>query len=124
VVAVGAELNRARVDASDICVVVSQYGEGTLVSRTPDGSGVFEIPCANVDTFVHWLLRFVDRAEVLEPAPLRAHVVNWLESRGRYMSRRGPRPVNERLRRLLVMLPWSMERGSVSTEEMADFLSR
>lgn len=36
------------------------------------------------------------------------------------MSRRGPRPVNERLRRLLVMLPWLMERGSVSTEEMAD----
>ena len=36
------------------------------------------------------------------------------------MSRRGPRPVNERLRRLLVMLPWLMERGSVSTVEMAD----
>jgi proteasome accessory factor C len=36
------------------------------------------------------------------------------------MSRRGPRAVNERLRRLLVMLPWLMERGSVSTEEMAD----
>lgn len=36
------------------------------------------------------------------------------------MSRRGPRAVNERLRRLLVMLPWLMERGSVSTAEMAD----
>lgn len=36
------------------------------------------------------------------------------------MSRRGPRPVNERLRRLLVMLPWLMERGSVSTAEMAE----
>lgn len=35
------------------------------------------------------------------------------------MSRSGPRPVNERLRRLLVMLPWLMERGSVSTSEMA-----
>lgn len=35
------------------------------------------------------------------------------------MSRHGPRPVNERLRRLLVMLPWLMERGSVSTSEMA-----
>lgn len=34
--------------------------------------------------------------------------------------RRGPRPVNLRLRRLLVMLPWLMERGSVSTQEMAD----
>lgn len=36
------------------------------------------------------------------------------------MSRKGPRPVSERLRRLLVMLPWLMERGTVSTAEMAD----
>ena len=31
--------------------------------------------------------------------------------------RRGPRPAEERLRRLLVMLPWLMERGEVSVEE-------
>ena len=36
------------------------------------------------------------------------------------MSRRGPRPVNIRLRRLLVMLPWLMERQTVSTKEMAE----
>jgi predicted DNA-binding transcriptional regulator YafY len=36
------------------------------------------------------------------------------------MIRRGPRPVNVRLRRLLVMLPWLMERQTVSTQEMAD----
>lgn len=36
------------------------------------------------------------------------------------MTRRGPRPVNERLRRLLVMLPWLMERGSVPTRDMAE----
>lgn len=35
------------------------------------------------------------------------------------MSRRGPRPVNLRLRRILVMLPWLMDRGTVSTTEMA-----
>lgn len=35
-------------------------------------------------------------------------------------ARRGPRPVNLRLRRLLVMLPWLAERGSVSTRDMAD----
>lgn len=35
------------------------------------------------------------------------------------MSRSGPRPVNERLRRLLVMLPWLMEQGSVATADMA-----
>jgi proteasome accessory factor C len=36
------------------------------------------------------------------------------------MTRRGPRPVNLRLRRILVMLPWLMDRGTVSTREMAD----
>lgn len=35
------------------------------------------------------------------------------------MARRGPRPAPERLRRLLVMLPWLMERGEVSLAEMA-----
>ena len=33
---------------------------------------------------------------------------------------RGPRPVGERLRRLLVMLPWLMERGSAPVAEMAE----
>ena len=34
--------------------------------------------------------------------------------------RRGPRAVSERLRRLLVMLPWLMERGSSTLAEMAE----
>ncbi len=33
--------------------------------------------------------------------------------------KRGPRPAQERLRRLLVMLPWLMQRGDVSLAEMA-----
>ncbi|MEO6124059.1 MAG: WYL domain-containing protein [Ilumatobacteraceae bacterium] len=33
---------------------------------------------------------------------------------------RGPRPAHERLRRLLVMLPWLMQRGEVSVAEMAE----
>jgi proteasome accessory factor C len=32
----------------------------------------------------------------------------------------GPRPANERLRRVLVMLPWLMERGEVPLAEMAE----
>lgn len=39
---------------------------------------------------------------------------------GVVVSRRGPRPVSVRLRRLLVMLPWLQERGTVPTREMAD----
>ena len=34
--------------------------------------------------------------------------------------RRGPRPAQERLRRLLVMLPWLMERGDVGVTEVAE----
>ena len=34
--------------------------------------------------------------------------------------KRGPRRTSERLRRLLVMLPWLAERGSVATVEMAE----
>lgn len=34
--------------------------------------------------------------------------------------RRGPRPAEERLRRLLVMLPWLMERGEVPVAEAAE----
>lgn len=34
-------------------------------------------------------------------------------------TRRGPRPVGERLRRLLVILPWLMERGHAPLSEMA-----
>lgn len=36
------------------------------------------------------------------------------------MSRRGPRPLQERLRRLLVILPWLMERGQASLAEMVE----
>jgi proteasome accessory factor C len=36
------------------------------------------------------------------------------------VSRRGPRPVQERLRRLLVMLPWLMERGEAPLAEMTE----
>lgn len=35
------------------------------------------------------------------------------------MSARGPRPIAQRVGRLLVMLPWLMERGPVSVAEMA-----
>lgn len=77
---VGADRARVRIDASDVGVVLTQYGDDALLERSQDGSGIFEIPCSNVDAFVQWLLGFMERAEVLEPAALRAHVMEWLES--------------------------------------------
>ena len=34
--------------------------------------------------------------------------------------RRGPQPLKDRMRRLLIMLPWLMERGSASIIEMCE----
>ena len=38
-------------------------------------------------------------------------------------ARKGPRPTSERLRRLLVMLPWLMEREEVPLAEVAERFS-
>lgn len=75
---VGSDVAVVRIDPSDVGVVVNQYGESAIVAHHDDGSIDVEIPCTNVRNFVHWLLGFVDRAEVLEPPALRALVVDWL----------------------------------------------
>lgn len=76
----GSDTARVRIDPSDVRVVIAQYGDTALVETRADGSGIFEIPCSNVDAFMHWLLGFLDRAEVLEPPTLRTHVISWLEA--------------------------------------------
>lgn len=75
---VGGDIAKVRIDATDVNTVLGQYGTESLVERHSDGSATFVIPCANVQAFEHWLLGFLDRAEVLEPAKLRQHVVEWL----------------------------------------------
>lgn len=76
---VGSETAIVRVDVSDVGVVLGQYGRDAVVAQHPDGSFDFEIPCSNVQAFMHWLFGFVERAEVLSPPDLRAMVVTWLE---------------------------------------------
>ena len=75
---VGGDIAKVLIDATDVNTVLGQYGSESLVERHSDGSATFVIPCANVQAFEHWLLGFLDRAEVLEPAKLRQHVVAWL----------------------------------------------
>jgi predicted DNA-binding transcriptional regulator YafY len=79
---VGSDVAEVLFDASDVGVVLNQYGSEAVVSERPDGSKVFAIPCSNVRAFDQWLLGFVERAEVLSPPLLRQHVVEWLESMG------------------------------------------
>ncbi|MEN9804488.1 MAG: putative proteasome accessory factor [Actinomycetota bacterium] len=75
---VGSDVAIVRIDASDVGVVIAQYGDSAIVARHDDGSVDVEIPCSNVRNFVHWLLGFVERAEVIEPPALRDLVVEWL----------------------------------------------
>ena len=79
---VGADTAEVLVDASDVPTVLGRYGEHSVVERRPDGSTVFAIPCANVRAFLHWLVGFVERAEVLSPPALRSHVIGWLRATG------------------------------------------
>jgi predicted DNA-binding transcriptional regulator YafY len=76
---VGSDVAIVRIDASDVGVVIAQYGDSAIAARHDDGSVDVEIPCSNVRNFVHWLLGFVERAEVIEPPALRDVVVEWLD---------------------------------------------
>lgn len=62
--------------------VRAEIGEVEVVSD--DSSGlVVALTVTNPDGFRSWLLSFLDRAEVLGPPELRAHVVAWLEEAAR-----------------------------------------
>ena len=62
--------------------VVLSYEQhlGLPVRRRPDGSVVVEFPVVNEDAFRSTVLSFLEHAEVLEPADLRADMVQWLEA--------------------------------------------
>lgn len=59
--------------------VVRELGDDRVVARGDDGSVVVEVPCANLPAFRSWVLGFLDDAEVLGPAEVRADLVGWLE---------------------------------------------
>jgi len=79
---VGSDVARVLIDASDVGVVMAQYGSESVVEERDDGSVVFEVPCSNVRAFEQWLFGFVERAEVLAPRLLRVHVLDWLDRMG------------------------------------------
>lgn len=67
-----------RVDAIFAERVASELGDYAVVQTGEDGSIDVLVPCSNLAAFRSWLLAMVDRAEVLEPADVRAHVIEWL----------------------------------------------
>ena len=76
----GSEITTAivRIVASRAALVVRELGEHAIRSRHPDGSLDVAVPCVNRDAFRAWLLGMTVNAVVLEPAELRAEIVEWL----------------------------------------------
>jgi proteasome accessory factor B len=67
------------VDAPQAPWIVQHLGPGAVAEERPDGSVVVTMTVTNRDNFRSFVLTFLDHAEVLEPATLRAAMVEWLE---------------------------------------------
>lgn len=57
-----------------------ELGPERVIARRDDGSIELSVPCGNEPAFRSWLLGYLDGAEVLAPADVRAGVVAWLEA--------------------------------------------
>jgi len=68
------------VDAPQAPWIVQHLGPGAVAEERSDGSVVVTMTVTNRDNFRSFVLNFLDHAEVLEPADLRAAVVEWLEA--------------------------------------------
>jgi predicted DNA-binding transcriptional regulator YafY len=69
-----------RIDASRVGVAVRDLGDDRVVRWLEDGSVEVMVPCANLPAFRSWLLGYLEHAEVLEPAAVRADVIAFLEA--------------------------------------------
>lgn len=70
---------RVLVDVDQADRAVGEVGEDAVVERRPDGAVVVELRVTNRAALRSWVLGFLDRAELLEPAGMRAELVAWLE---------------------------------------------
>ena len=71
---------RVLVDGPQAPWIVQHLGPGAVAEERTDGSVVVTMAVTNRDNFRSFVLTFLDHAEVLEPADLRADVVRWLEA--------------------------------------------
>jgi proteasome accessory factor B len=68
-----------RVDADQAGWTTSFLGPESVVEREPDGSIVVDVPVTNRDAFRSFVLGYLDHAELLAPAELRAELIEYLE---------------------------------------------
>jgi len=127
-----------------VAEALHELGEARVVERGDDGWVDVQVPRANAAAFRSWVLGFLEAAEVLEPPSVRDGIVAWLDASGEIdiaaaesaLGRRrspgdkvagdkvagggaGRRRADERVRRMLLMLPWLIERGEVPLDEVA-----
>ncbi len=61
-------------------LVIREIGDAAVRARFGDGSAEMEVPCVHRRAFRSWVLGLGEHAEVLEPADLRAEIVDWLDA--------------------------------------------
>jgi len=71
---------RVLVDPARAAWVVDDLGDEAVVERRKDGSVVVALSVVNREAFRSWVLELLEHAEVLEPADLRAELVDWLHA--------------------------------------------
>lgn len=72
---------RLLVDASHAAIAVGHLGDDAdAIDTRPDGSAVIELTVTNRSAFRSMVLTYLEHAEILEPAELRADLVAWLRS--------------------------------------------
>jgi proteasome accessory factor B len=71
---------RLLVDADQAGWAIGFVGADAVEERRADGSVVLAMPVTNRPAFRSFVLGFLDHAEVLGPADLRAEMVDWLEA--------------------------------------------
>jgi proteasome accessory factor B len=67
-----------RVDADQSRWAIDQLGVDSIMDTAADGTTTFAVPVTSWPAFRSFVLSFLDHAEVLEPADLRADLVAWL----------------------------------------------
>ncbi|CAN5847559.1 hypothetical protein BH20ACT4_BH20ACT4_10060 [soil metagenome] len=126
---------------------LEELGEARIEDRRDDGWVDVLVPCANPAAFRSWVLGLLDAAVVLQPLAVRDEIVSWLDApceidvaaaESALQHRRstsaspsastsakvagagiGRGRADERVRRMLLMLPWLIERGEVPLDEVA-----
>jgi predicted DNA-binding transcriptional regulator YafY len=71
-----------RIDAVHAAGVERELGTDRVLRRGADGSIDVQVPAHNTAAFRSWVLGFLDRAVVLEPAEVRDDIVAWLRTVG------------------------------------------